>query len=328
MVTVPRGELDELLQAAIDVAKGEWPKWQEHGAKALARHRGKTAEAVVVWACDVAGRGSAVSGAPWDVLVQETVPFYAALFAWARDGFPHFSLTPDFFSAVAVTDFGDPTDEPLYMPFNAFTLAFPKSDLFDQANRVFVYPVPGIDYTIDGKYEVRWQHYRATLITADPIFTQWPLGWTRKQLLAEDNLLNRPVDEDGVRSIRPEEAPLLSRLRIMLANVMTYIEASGPLPTERFWGSERKPVEKLHPERPLFDVGRVVKLDGAMRQAMKAMHTNRSSWKLAHRYIVRGHWRNQAYGPGRQLHRRQWIAPFWKGPENVVEALSRTYEVT
>lgn len=34
-----------------------------------------------------------------------------------------------------------------------------------------------------------------------------------------------------------------------------------------------------------------------------------------HRWIVRGHWRWQAYGPGRTERRRIWINPFVKGPE-------------
>jgi hypothetical protein len=33
------------------------------------------------------------------------------------------------------------------------------------------------------------------------------------------------------------------------------------------------------------------------------------------RRIVRGHWRNQPWGPGGSLRRLIWIAPFWKGPE-------------
>ncbi|MCT6836193.1 MAG: hypothetical protein M3036_00885 [Bifidobacteriales bacterium] len=33
-----------------------------------------------------------------------------------------------------------------------------------------------------------------------------------------------------------------------------------------------------------------------------------------HRWIVRGFWRNQAYGPDHALRRRQWIPPYVKGP--------------
>jgi hypothetical protein len=44
------------------------------------------------------------------------------------------------------------------------------------------------------------------------------------------------------------------------------------------------------------------------------------------RFIVRGHWRNQAYGAGRAERRSQWIKPFWKGPE-LAEIVSRPYLV-
>ncbi len=34
-------------------------------------------------------------------------------------------------------------------------------------------------------------------------------------------------------------------------------------------------------------------------------------------YLVRGHWRNQAHGPGRTARKRIWIQPYWKGPEDM-----------
>lgn len=34
-----------------------------------------------------------------------------------------------------------------------------------------------------------------------------------------------------------------------------------------------------------------------------------------HRWIVRGHWRNQPYGPGRSERRRTYVAPYVKGPD-------------
>ncbi|WP_137648196.1 hypothetical protein [Bifidobacterium moukalabense] len=36
--------------------------------------------------------------------------------------------------------------------------------------------------------------------------------------------------------------------------------------------------------------------------------------EYSHRFIVRGFWREQAYGPNHSLRRRQWIPPFVKGP--------------
>lgn len=52
----------------------------------------------------------------------------------------------------------------------------------------------------------------------------------------------------------------------------------------------------------------------------RSTSTNRregeSNVEWSHRWIVRGHWRWQAYGPGRKERRRIWIAPFVKGPED------------
>lgn len=35
-----------------------------------------------------------------------------------------------------------------------------------------------------------------------------------------------------------------------------------------------------------------------------------------HQWIVRGHWRNQAFGEGRKQRRPTWISPYVKGPED------------
>jgi hypothetical protein len=39
------------------------------------------------------------------------------------------------------------------------------------------------------------------------------------------------------------------------------------------------------------------------------------TWKVSVNFEVRGHWRKQAYGPGRAYRRLKWIASFRKGPE-------------
>ena len=44
------------------------------------------------------------------------------------------------------------------------------------------------------------------------------------------------------------------------------------------------------------------------------------------RFIVRGHWRNQAYGEKHSLHKRTWIHPYYKGPE-LAEVINKPYLV-
>lgn len=318
-------DFEEVLNASLVVAKGEHSAWKPHASAVLKKHGKRSLYEVVEWVTTLMLRAAEHYNLPAERLSGETVPFYLAVYMWARDGFPHFSLTSDFFDAVAVTDFGDPTDEPLYMPFDSFTLSFPKSELFGQANRIFVYKIPTI-FVVSGKLDVRWKLYRATLFQADPIFTQWPVGFTRKQLVDEANTLDMPANSPGMRPLDPGEENATGKVRSLISNVMTYVESCGPLPTEQ---NDRKktvlPVERVH-TNPVFDVGRTVKLDGRLRQAMRS-GGGHASWKLAQRFIVRGHWKGVPYGPSRSLRRRQWVAPYWKGPDNVVEALSRTYEV-
>lgn len=43
-----------------------------------------------------------------------------------------------------------------------------------------------------------------------------------------------------------------------------------------------------------------------------------------HRWLVRGHWRQQPYGPGRAFKRPVWIAPFVKGPDDAPLKLHST----
>lgn len=44
-----------------------------------------------------------------------------------------------------------------------------------------------------------------------------------------------------------------------------------------------------------------------------------SGKQLTIRTMVTGHWRNQAFGTGRQEHRLIWIRPFWRGPMHAEE---------
>jgi hypothetical protein len=43
----------------------------------------------------------------------------------------------------------------------------------------------------------------------------------------------------------------------------------------------------------------------------------RDAPEWSHRWIVRGHWRNQACGPGHSQRRQKWIAMYEKGPEDL-----------
>lgn len=76
------------------------------------------------------------------------------------------------------------------------------------------------------------------------------------------------------------------------------------------------PVEPLPPrvvDRAVRDVRMVVLRERRETgPSTEGGHGSRRGY--SHRFIVRGFWRMQAYGPKHSLRRRQWIPPFVKGP--------------
>jgi hypothetical protein len=78
-----------------------------------------------------------------------------------------------------------------------------------------------------------------------------------------------------------------------------------------------------------WNVGAGIKLPRALLDAARdsaSDGTDRAAWRLRSRFVVRGHFRNQARGPRLSERTRIWIAPHWKGPEDG-PGLARLYDV-
>lgn len=254
----------------------------------------------------------------------DCIPMMAATLDWTRTGCPIFSLTDDFFHALAVTDFGtnkEDEEDVIHMPFPAFMMNFPPNALLGDARRAFVFRVA--DWTPGVSTETTWPMIRLGLMSEPALFTQWSHIVTRREFLHSKDLGRNPGLGDLVSA---DNIALLSMARRILANMLSYIESNHGLPREKHkHGAEPAPVEREHVE-PRFRVGRPVKLSPQIRQVLKEGRTGKS-WKLGQRFIVRGHWRNQAVGPARSQRVRKWISPFWKGPADLTEALERRYSV-
>lgn len=274
-------------------------------------------------------------------MLHETIPMMAATLDWTRAGCPVFSLTDDFFHALAVTDFGtseDDKDDVLHMPFPAFIVNFPPNALLDDARRMFVYRVaeskPGTQTTpepakVDGEVivhaemETIWPLTRIALMGDPARFSQWPSSITRWEFL---KARDRGRASSYAEAVDAKDVELVGMARRILANMLSYIESNHGLPTQKHkHGAEAAPVEREHSE-PRFRVGRTVRLAPQIRALLREGRTGQS-WKLGHRFIVRGHFRMQVHGPQRALRRRQWIEPFWRGPQTLDEAFERTYSV-
>jgi hypothetical protein len=65
----------------------------------------------------------------------------------------------------------------------------------------------------------------------------------------------------------------------------------------------------------LYELGADVPLNRNLRDAARAScnQRDREPWKLATRFIVRGHWKRQVHGPGRTERKMIFVQPYWKG---------------
>ncbi len=252
---------------------------------------------------------------------------------WQDLGFPTIQLTHDFQRAVAVTDLGDAGDEPVRLPFPAFVLRLPEAlDGTEKATSLFVYPVQTqMDDGSIGFGFTRMSHPSTNEEHTNGGFTQWPTDFTTFDTLinSKSTLFEEQDPDEAAASLllgTKQDRNAAARARRILGNTLLYINSHGGLPATKTLGPD-VPVEREHATQPRFRVGRPVKLGKAFRNAFRDRQDGGSTWKLAVRYIVRGHWRNQAHGPGRALRRRQWIQPFFKGPADLTDALERLYVV-
>jgi hypothetical protein len=88
--------------------------------------------------------------------------------------------------------------------------------------------------------------------------------------------------------------------------------------------SVRQKIERLEQDR-IFDIGTSVVIDQEFKSYVTTGKGTGAS--LSYRVLVRGHWRNQAHGPGRALRRMKWIEPHIRGAELPTQIVGHTYEV-
>jgi hypothetical protein len=267
------------------------------------------------------------------------MPFTVGTAAWGLTGFPDFSLTDDFFHSIAATDFGDAGDEVLKFPFPAFTIRLPPNEILYGCRNVFVYsfgyendqveyPKAHVTAGSENAGQVIFELPQLREEGKTPFVLQstWKLGDSIN--LGEEKLT--PFQEGTAYNIKKQQLAYsaVQLVRRVVLNTLLYINANNGLPEkgEKKIGPE-VPVERDHKELPRFRIGRPIKLGPSIRKMLYHRAPTDQARELMNRFMVRGHWRNQAHGPKLTLRKRMWIEPYWKGPEDVTEALLRSYEV-
>jgi hypothetical protein len=78
----------------------------------------------------------------------------------------------------------------------------------------------------------------------------------------------------------------------------------------------------------IFEYGTHVVVNEDIEASVRTGHRPKGAkWELAYKTVVRGHWRNQAHGPGRALRRPKWIQPHTRGPDFSEKVAGHVYTV-
>ena len=141
-----------------------------------------------------------------------------------------------------------------------------------------------------GGWEATLQHWR--------IF--WPYGkeWGEREVEADRS------ESETASSIA------LSRLA---ATFWTLVDQE--ITTDEESRPDRAAARRLRREMP-EDPATVRVITLRRRRGETSDETARGQAKYSHRFIVDGHWRNQAWGPNHSLRRHQWINAYTKGPDD------------
>jgi hypothetical protein len=251
---------------------------------------------------------------------------------WAKYGLNVFNLMGNLLAGLILTDPLPLTEENFQLPFPCFAITLPPNYI------PFSYRHDEPQWT-----QLIWVHRFKSTEVEDRYIYQVTAESNGVQLYWREPLerLNRTkcdsvhaVFEDDPAMTQEDDVTMTAVMRVV-RNLVTWINSVG-LPKAEVQKAQKKknthknvPKDRTVPTTWLL--GREVKFGPEIRQsakdAVQSLDKRRApkDWKVKVQYLVRGHWRNQAHGPGRSERRRQWINPFWKGPEGAA-AFAHMYE--
>jgi len=271
---------------------------------------------------------------------------------WAGFGWPMLSLTESLCSSLLLTDCSAVDPRAFQLPFPCFAveLPWPRTPFMNDRGGVkwlFVHRFRShtevgqkqLD-ALDPDNELELFEAMKTTETADTLMVRLMTpGWGTSLLatrLWPDHLLVPSGKAWGDREpdpmVTPHDELLVNGALALVANLCLYVAATKacvPRDQKNKAASSKNRTEDLPPP-DRWVLGREIKLAPEIRDMARmigAVNTEaaRKPWKLAARYVVRGHWRNQACGVGMLDHKLRWIEPYWKGP---VEAPGMTRSFT
>lgn len=267
--------------------------------------------------------------------LDETAATYTKIKAWEHFGCKTFVLTKELVEAFRHTDIplkSMPND--FQYPFDTFLIESEvplfKTDYGEDGMRdVFSILYSNIDSVIKfakmteqvlhAKKKVSYTGSLTAFLTLDDylefIFFYFEDNKSFESMMYED----RQVRLDDRLNKRVDESDLSNTMNIFY-NTLMYINDPNRIREDTEVPCTRK-VRVKEGEKPVKQSYILLKPPKGYRTLSEG--TGRS---IDVRFVVRGHWRNQAFGEKHSQHRMTWIKPYYKGPE-LAEVISKPYKV-
>jgi hypothetical protein len=228
--------------------------------------------------------------------------------AWARHGYNVMDLSASFVAAMLLTDARAIDVSEVRMPFGGVLMLLPDG---------FAQGAEGASYTKIHATELPGGHLSLCASDGarviDTLIQRDGLTWDSFDGLPSD--VTDAADQRSARTIRQVAFCALA----YVGAVQSSMERRDAAPKRR----RARVADGATPR--LWDVGRTIQIHPHLVRAARG-GAREIAFRLKYQHIVRGHYREQPHGPRRSERKRIWIAPFWKGPEDVA-ALVHTYQL-
>ncbi|RLC88661.1 MAG: hypothetical protein DRJ03_01950 [Chloroflexi bacterium] len=278
-----------------------------------------------------------VGGVETPIFVAAMQAFYSALIV-AKSGDTVFTLSAELIHALRDTEIPDIPVEEVRLPFDGINVDFPRGTLGGPAaevGRLLMCMVPGDRFRVVYHHDA-FTNYVSFLPEEGKTLFQCAASAQEQQhqMLSDPSLVQAFRDAALYADYWKTD---MFRLAI---NTMLYItspdadvvedktqlhEIHAKLQGLKKGRKQEVLLDKLRKakQRKRYIVGAKFRLAAEYNAALT---DKGKKWALQQRVRVMGHWKNQPYGPKSELRRRQWLAPYWKGP-SYAEMVEKGYVV-
>jgi len=241
---------------------------------------------------------------------------------WATEGFPVLQLSEQQIASFSISD---PLEIEMFkdmrVPWNAFSIPCQNSTI-PGLRRIIILELRSI---ID-KYLEKFPEVEYILPSFNAsCFVELTNGlriWNQEENLYEllKLITSTPDQEDVLKNTTAEQHRTLDLSKTLLLNTITALNQEklrNPNTQKKKTKKEKKLKHKLKnkktPDAKEYRLSTPVTIDHTKH--VRDYILGKTNKKYTARWLVRGHWRNQPFGPKREKRYRKFIEPYWKGDE-------------